>query len=318
MKYFSLFTITFFLSFFVANSQERYLEEIVDTVDVGTYTYVVKDGEQLNMDIYQPMYDAEFERPVIMYVHGGGFEGGARDEPNIQEFCKRMARRGYVVASVSYRLTRKGTDTGFGCDCPANAKMATYDKVVADLQDATYFLIEQREMLGIDPQKIILSGSDAGAEAVLNTAYTSPTCYDLESGPVAYAGVIAMAGAIPDLNRIYDESAIPSMFFHGTCDDLVPYGTAPHHYCKEDDVGFLVLNGSSAIAEKLQSLDTPYWLYTVCGGDHSVAVSPMIDYFEEIMQFCFDYAINGENNQIHTVVSGAQECDLETSNYCNE
>ena len=136
------------------------------------------------MDVYSPAFDNETQRPLIFYVHGGGFSGGTRNEPGIQAFCKKLARHGYVVSSISYRLTRAGKESGFGCDCPAVDKRNTFNDAVEDLQDATFFMIQQRDKMGIDPQKIILSGSSAGAETVLNTAYQPPYCYGLDSGPV--------------------------------------------------------------------------------------------------------------------------------------
>lgn len=297
-------------------AQERYLEEITDSVDVETFTYANKDNTPLDLDLYLPGFDNEIDRPVFLYVHGGGFSGGRRDEPNIQAFCKKMARHGYAVVSISYRLTRKDTDTGFGCDCPAADKMATFEAAVSDLQDATFFLIEHREQFGINPQQIILSGSSAGAETALNAAYEAPFCYGLDSGPVAYAGVVAMAGAIPDTAKIYAESAIPSLLFHGTCDNLVPYGTAPHRYCSEDQPGYLMLNGSQAIAEKLRKLGKPYWLHTTCGGDHALAGTPMTQYFPEIVRFCHDFVLDGKKDQIHTILPGEHSCDYPAFNYC--
>jgi len=170
--------------------------------------------------------------------------------------------------------------------------------------------------LGVDPYRIILSGSSAGAEAVLNTAYQPPYCYDLEGGPVAYAGVISMAGAIPDTTVIYDESAVPSLLFHGTCDNLVPYGTAPHHYCDEDKAGYLILHGGKTIADRLHQLDQPYWLYTFCGGNHSIAGSPRNNQFDEIMTFCYDFVLNHSKNQIHTVIPGDHSCDYPGFDFC--
>ncbi len=320
MKKILIIVVTVFLWGYSVDAQKRYLDEITDAVDIGTYTYSVKDGEELKLDVYTPMYDSEYERATFIYVHGGGFQSGSRDEPLIQDFCKDIAKRGYVVASVSYRLTRKDTETGFGCDCDAMDKLATFDNATMDLQDAIFFLIQQREMLGIDPQKIILAGSSAGAETVLNTAYTPPMCYDLPSGPVSYAGVISMAGAIPSLNVLYEESAIPSLFFHGTCDELVPYATAPHHYCDEDDPGYLELNGAYSIANKLDELGTPYWLYSVCGGDHGVATSPIYENVDDILQFCYDFAINGSKEQIRTITPSEVACENTAFSYdfCNE
>lgn len=298
-------------------TQTRYLEEITDSVKVETFTYIQKDGQKLDLDIYTPVFDDETSRPVFLYVHGGGFSGGIRNGQGTIDFCKKIARHGYVAVSISYRLTRKGTKTALGCDCPADEKLATFDAAVEDLQDATFFLIENRQGFGIDPQKIIISGSSAGAETVLAAAYEPPYCYGLDSGPVAYAGVISMAGAVADTSRIYDESAIPSMFFHGTCDNLVPYATAPHHYCDEGKDGYLILNGGKAIADKLNQLGKPYWLYTICGGDHGVAGSPMTQQFDEIMTFCYDFVLHNSRDQIHTIVPGEHNCEYPAYNYCN-
>jgi len=173
--------------------------------------------------------------------------------------------------------------------------------------------------MGIDPQKIILSGSSAGAETVLNTAYQPPYCYGLDSGPVSYAGVISMAGAIPDTSRIFKESAIPSLLFHGTCDNLVPYATAPHRHCKETQPGYLILHGSYTIAEKLKKLGTPYWLYTYCNAAHEIAGKPMTDNLNEIIDFCYSYIVHkGTEQRITVMKSENKSCEYQSFNFCTE
>ncbi len=300
-------------------AQVRYHEPVKDEILKETFTYVSKDGENLDLDVYRPEFDADYERATLVYVHGGGFQEGRRDDDNIQEFCNRLAEYGYVVASISYRLTRKDAETGFGCDCPATEKLNTFNAAVEDLQDAVFFLIQNRENLGIDPQRIILAGSSAGAETVLNTAYKPPYCYGLDSGPVSYAGVISMAGAIPDTVSIYDESAIPSLLFHGTNDNLVPYASAPHHYCDKGSPGYLILHGSYTIAQKLDKLGVPYWLHTTCGAGHEIANLPMKEYFDDIVDFCYFYVITKTGESRHTIIKGKkQNPDYEQFNFCEE
>lgn len=298
-------------------SQERYLETIADSVEVATYTYITKDGENLQLDLYQPLEDLEENKAVILYVHGGGFSGGARDDENNRNFCKKIAGLGYVSVSMSYRLTRKGKPEGFSCDCPASEKIKTFSAAVNDIRDATLFLIQNREQFRIDPQRIILAGSSAGAEAILMTGYQPPMCYDLPSGPVSYAGLISMAGAIADTTILYDESAIPSMFFHGTCDNLVPYNVAPHHYCGKSKPGYLVLYGSYALSQKLRELNVPNWLHTSCGAAHEIASLPMTKYFDEIKKFCYQFIIKKSGDFRQTIVPGDQtKCSYEQFEFC--
>jgi predicted esterase len=312
--------ITLFLVFYAfseTRAQDRYLDMRFDSIEVNSYTYIVKNGENLDLDIYTPWGDPEENRPLLLYVHGGGFSGGTRNGDDIIEFCKRMAEYGYVTASISYRLTRKGKPTGFGCDCPEEEKLKTFQAAVEDIQDATFFLIQNRESFGIDPHNIILTGSSAGAEAALIAAYSPPNCFDLESGPVSYAGVISLAGAIPYLERLYDESAIPTMFFHGTCDNLVPYATAPHHYCQPSQPGYLVLHGAYTLSKKLEELNVPYWLHTTCGGKHELAGTPISQYFDEIIEFCNDFVLEKKGQTRHTIVPGnANACDYQQFDFC--
>lgn len=321
MRYFNYFLfISFILGFAPKmHGQERYRDEITDSAKVETFTYAFKDGKSLDMDVYFPMNDNQTKRALIFYVHGGGFSGGQRNEPGIRQFCKKLAYRGYVVSSISYRLTRQGTPTEFGCDCPAADKKITFRKAFEDLQDATFFMIKNREKMGIDPHTIILSGSSAGAETVLNTAYQPPYCYGLDDGPVSYAGVISMAGAIPDTAKIYKESAVPSLLFHGTCDNLVPYSTAPHRHCKENQAGYLVLHGGYTIAQRLKQIGTPFWLYTYCNGAHEIAGKPMSDNFNEIIDFCYSFVIKKGTEQRTTVIkTNNKTCEYQSFNFCTE
>ncbi|PIF02562.1 MAG: lipase, partial [Draconibacterium sp.] len=254
------------------------------------------------MDFYSSVGDTLSNRPLIVYLHGGGFFAGARNEKKIQEFCTKLAQYGYAVTSISYRLTRKGKPELFGCDCPAIDKINAFYAATEDIQDANFYLIQNRKALAFNPQKIILMGSSAGAEAILNAAYQPPLCYGLEAGPVSIAGLVSMAGAIPDTTKLFADSAVPSLLFHGTDDNLVPYATASHHYCKKEQKGYLILHGAKTIAQKLHQLGIPYWLHTTCGGNHSLAGVPMTKYFDIITEFCYTYVVNEQKEMRHTIV----------------
>lgn len=313
-----------FASLFLLNgqkpmAQERYMEEITDSVRIETYTYASKDGKPLDMDVYSPAFDSERKRPLIFYVHGGGFSGGSRNESGIQAFCKRLAQYGYVVSAISYRLTRQGYPTGFGCDCPTTDKLITFRKAVEDLQDATFFMIKFKDKMGIDPYKIILSGSSAGAETALNTAYQPPYCYGLDDGPVSYAGVISMSGAITDTSKIYKESAIPSLLFHGTCDNLVPYASASHRYCGKEQAGYLIMHGAYTIAEKLRKTQTPFWLFSYCNAAHEIASKPLTANFDTIIDFCYNFVLKKSLEQRTTIIKDSNNsCGLQSFDFCKD
>jgi predicted peptidase len=294
------------LTAFDAVSQ-RYENQIFNEVDIQTQVYLETDAEELKMDIYQPKNDQVENRPLLLFVHGGGFAGGARDEYAIMEFCKNMARRGIVAVSMSYTLTMKGQS--FGCNQAVENKMNTFKQSGIEISEATVHLLNQTKELRIDPSKIILTGSSAGAEAVLHAAFwpeaNTPLPEDFQ-----YGGLISMAGAVYDLDLINKKTAIPMQFFHGTCDNAVPYGTAPHHYCDESDSGYLLLHGAGSIVKKLEELHQGYYLVTGCNGNHSWSGKPFFSFRSEIADFVYHDVVLGKFRQHHQVIKEFDSCQL--------
>lgn len=252
--------------------ENRYTKPIFENVQQQTYTY----ADTLKLDFYDVEEDPLDKRPLLVVVHGGGFSVGQRDNPTEVKFSKTMAKMGYTVASISYRLTRKGKETGFGCDCPTQEKLETIKMSGEDVLKALHFLKEKNELFKIDFDRVILIGSSAGAEAVVNLAYMrgSDLYKDLPYGELKFAGVVSFAGALLELESLTSENAVPTMFFHGIKDRLVPYDVAAHHYCEKDAPGYLKLYGSKAMADKLKELKVSYDLGIDPNGTHQWAGIP--------------------------------------------
>jgi acetyl esterase/lipase len=280
MKYFT--TLLFFIASPIAIAQTLYLDSIFSNVEKTTYNYNTHNNKTLQFDYYTAG-DARDNRPLLVYVHGGGFANGARDRETTVNFATKLAQRGYAVASVSYRLTMKGI--GFGCDVEAQNKIAAFDAASYDISSAIKHILNDTQTFPIDPNKIILAGSSAGAETVLHMAYVYQN--DLLPSSFKYGGIISMAGAVISLDKINQNTAIPTQLFHGTGDKLVPYNIAPHHYCSPNNKGYLMLYGSKAIAKRLQGLGTSYYLYSIEGGAHRWAGLPLTRCFDEIIDFMY-------------------------------
>jgi len=60
----------------------------------------------LKLDVYYPDNNST-NRPVYMFIHGGGFNGGTKTKPEIVEMANYYASRGWVFASVDYRTTEE-------------------------------------------------------------------------------------------------------------------------------------------------------------------------------------------------------------------
>jgi dienelactone hydrolase len=288
----NVFTVILILCSKLLFAQTQYQDSLYAVVDKTTYDFKTANNEILQYDFYIAPNAGE-ALPLLVFVHGGGFYGGSRDHPDVQSFATKLAQRGYAVASVSQRLTLK--DIGFDCDTDASKKVAAINSASYDVTQAIRDMITNKNMLHINPDQIIIAGSSTGAYTVLNMAYG----YDNASLPAGfkYAGVISMAGALTTLDHINEETAVPTLFFHGTGDGWVPYETGPHSYCGSRNPGYLMLYGSAPIARRLKGLGSSFYLFTANGGSHYWSFKPLTSYFHVILDFLFYDIINNNPRQ---------------------
>ena len=107
-------------------------------------TYVQRDARDLQLDLYAPATTMDELRPGIVLVHGGDWVDGQRE--HLVPLAINLALRGYVVATISYRL----------------ASQAPYPAAVEDAQAAVRWMREHAESYGIDASHIALGGAGAG------------------------------------------------------------------------------------------------------------------------------------------------------------
>ncbi|MCF8226384.1 MAG: alpha/beta hydrolase [Bacteroidales bacterium] len=285
--------------------------------DFSTVTYLKNDSASLELDFFRPG-DSAVRSPLVIFVHGGGFSNGERSHGH--PFCQILSDSGVSAASITYTLYMKGKN--FSCEGMQSEKIKAIQLAAYQSRIATQWFISHYDSFNIDTNRIFLAGSSAGAEAVLQAAYwdTSAANFfpDTLSGTFRYAGVISGAGAILDLNMINKSTVMPTLCYHGTCDPLVPYHMAPHHYCDPTASGYMMFFGSLAIHEKITALNGNSQLMSYCGDGHKHAGTPF--YGEEtftVLQF-INRTLKGESFNIHRVFKNGEKCDLpQTYSFCD-
>lgn len=118
----------------------------------------------LEMDVYQPDdgAPADFKRPLMVMIHGGGFYNGDKADVEYRKWCMMFAECGYTTVSINYRL-------GF-TPLKGNVGRAAY-RAVQDARAAICFLLKHQDDYHIDRDRIFLAGCSAGAITALNAAY---------------------------------------------------------------------------------------------------------------------------------------------------
>lgn len=194
-------------------------------------------GEELKMDIYSPATGAG-PFPTMVVVHGGAWMGGKRQD--MAELCQNLAARGFVAATVQYRLAPKHK----------------WPAMLDDVQTSVRYLRDNAAKYKIDPKRIAAGGASAGGHLSLLLGYRDtrdPKPAEFPSHSSRVSAVLSIFGPT-DLSRDYPESmdllfvavlgkpkkdaakeiaeaspttyvngnAVPTFVLHGTNDQLVP------------------------------------------------------------------------------------------------
>ncbi|HTM53652.1 MAG TPA: alpha/beta hydrolase [Pirellulales bacterium] len=200
-------------------------------------------GDELKLDLALPK-DVSGKRPCILWIHGGAWRGGSKSE--FEGPLRASAKAGYVAATISYRLVPK----------------SIFPAQVEDSKCAVRWLRANADSLGIDPERIGVVGSSAGAHLALMLGAMndedglqgeggSPGVSSRVRAVVSFAGPTDLTLPFPDASKnlladfiggpqaekmevarraspitYVDSSDPPMLLFQGTVDPLVPHAQA--------------------------------------------------------------------------------------------
>ena len=233
----------------------------------------------LKLDFYEPQGDPMTKRPLVVFAHGGSFIGGDKAQADTKPICEKLAKRGYTVASINYRVGMFPFDQ-------TNATKAVL-RAVQDMKASVRFFWKDARTANvykIDTNFIFVGGSSAGAfmglhYANLNKIYElagiidSATVVSMgglqgNSGnpgyPTRVKGVINLCGALGK-KQWMESGDVPTVSMHGTNDGTVPYGTATIYVS-----GFpiMVVDGSKSVKDRAQAVGVDNPFYTWYGAGH--------------------------------------------------
>lgn len=218
---------------------QRYVERLYPELDsiigkeYAVSTNYLGNEQSLLFDFYAPKNDLETKRPLIIYIHGGGFALGYRNILSIKMFCRIMAEKGFAVASIDYRL-----DPMFN-QYTADTNSRAMTDAMHDAKKAIRFFKTHATEYSIDTNLVFVGGESAGAITAMMAAYVDRQS-EMDAYPKAFpndpvgstknlhvsnkvAATLCLCGGIADTSAIENkEDQPPFLWRHGTEDKIIP------------------------------------------------------------------------------------------------
>ncbi len=234
-------------------------------------TYARYGDRTLEMDIFRPR-GAWGELPAVICIHGGGWANGSR--MNHRQVAQALAARGYVAATISYRLSGE----------------APFPAQIHDCKAAVRFLRAGAKEYGIDPENIGAIGLSAGGHLTALLA-TSAGVAELEGAGGNPTFSSAIQAAVPmgaqthllsartrEISAIEQRGRIWRQFLGGSqADQMATYRLAsPLHHLDRDDPPCWFIAGelddpsthADDFRQRMDALRIPSGLTIVTGAPH--------------------------------------------------
>ena len=205
----------------------RYRDEVFSNVTLtsdipyGAGSAVDQDGhtDLLRTDVYEPTGDTVTARPAIVWVHGGSFRAGDKTSGEIVDEATVFAKKGFVNFSITYRLT----DAGCSASAPGTQCVDEINDAMHDAQAAVRWVRANAATYGVDPTRIAIGGTSAGAIVAIEVALNpnEPQGPSDSGQSNAVRAALSLSGA--NIIGGPDPGDATFIDWHGTNDPLVPY-----------------------------------------------------------------------------------------------
>ena len=195
--------------------------------------------KDLKMDLYKPKGDKEKSRPAVIVAHGGAMVAGSKDDyaQHTVNYCDSLAARGFVTASIEYRLGVTLTEEDYQLHIDSVDFARSVYRGVQDIRAAVRYMRANASKLGIDPNRIYLLGNSAGAILSLENIYATKDSdfpdyinkkpllggldeYGEKASSSTANGVAALWGAVHN-PKLVENSDVPVLLIHGKADETV-------------------------------------------------------------------------------------------------
>ncbi|SFD19619.1 Acetyl esterase/lipase [Algibacter lectus] len=309
--YFAFMMLTFFLlSVSILHGQapadfgfvegENYKKDVV---------YKTVNGKPLVMDVFYPNADVlQDENPWVVFVHGGGWAGGVKENIFRDSFLgtlQTLLDNGIVCATIDYRLAKK--------------PVTSYESVV-DCKDAARFLLKNAVDYKLDKEEYGIWGGSAGGHLSLVTALApdapfpgDPSLADIHPKYKFVTSFFPFTSCLnPDIrpNSIFENGKLFNRLLGGTLEEKPELARlmSPTEFLDENSLPILLVHGekdttlpiinSLYMMEVAKEKNADVQLLAVKNAGHSMSGKNISPSFEGIAERCSSFMLShlGETN----------------------
>ena len=245
------------------------IEEILD-IEYGT------GGERkLQLDLYLPK-GRKKTTPAIIFIHGGAWKGGKRGD--MKFYCVKFAEKGYVTATVTYRLMGE----------------ACFPAAVHDVKCAVRWLRANAAKYQVDSERIVVSGNSAGGHLSMMIGYSDDPSLEGSGGnnnvSSRVCAVVNFYGPTDLTTDFANEQELVREFVGGKTFDEAPEAyklASPLFHLTRDDPPTLIFHGTidstvpviqaDILAEKLKELGIDYIYERYDGWPHTMDLAEAVN-----------------------------------------
>lgn len=245
------------------------VEEILD-VEYGT------GGEsKLKLDLYLPK-GRKKATPAIIFIHGGAWKSGKSSD--MKFYCVKFAEKGYVTATVTYRLMDE----------------APFPAAVHDVKCAVRWLRANAGKYQVDPERIVASGNSAGGHLSMMIGYSDDPSLEGTGGnnnlSSSVCAVVNFYGPTDLTTDFAKKQELVERFVGGKTFEEAPDAfklASPLFHLTRDDPPTLIFHGTidstvpiaqaDMLAEKLKELGIDYVYERYDGWPHAMDLAEAVN-----------------------------------------
>jgi len=278
-------------------------EEMPKGVELLTDITYGKGGDRpLKLDLYKPVA-LEKKVPALIFIHGGSWKGGNKNM--YRPYATRYAQRGYVVASISYRLSGE----------------APFPAAIQDAKCAVRWMRAHAVEYKVDPNYICVLGGSAGGHIAMMVGYCQDEKEFEDSG--GYENFSSKAQAVVNIYGpcdltvpvLRDAESIRKFLGGKTYDEAPELYTkaSPLHHLTKDDPPTLILHGtldslvpisqSDELVKHLKQTGVPYTYDRLEGWPHVMDMAEIV--FNRCLFFIDKFL--AENMPVPKTVTGSKD-----------